>query len=124
MLTSREQARALVLSHLNPDPMMEQLHTEWTVIDPDTIETKFGWLFHTDSRIYGETGNSHYRIVGSYGHIVERKTGHIAGVAPIVSRRYCMRVYEYTRTHSPVSGLLAVWYCVLDSILPELFHQW
>jgi hypothetical protein len=100
------------------------MNDKWAIIDYDTIETKFGWLFHTDSRLYSETGNSRYRIVGSYGHIVERKTGYIAGVATIVSRRYCMRVYEYNRTHSLFSGLLSVWYCVLDHILPELFYRW
>jgi hypothetical protein len=118
MINSRDEAKAIVLNRLNPDPQMQQINDEWVIIDNDTIETKIAWFFRTDSRIHFHRQHPSHQVLGVVGFIVERKTGHLTPVPPVGSFRSQMRVYEYNQTHSFFSGALAVLYGIID-----IFHQ-
>src|SRR5690349_20587836 len=115
MIKNRSHACTIAIQYLNPDPEMNSIGDEYIIVDHDTIETRFGWMFHYDSRIHYEIGNLN-EIRGSSAVIVERVTGNVYGVPPIVSRRYQMRVNEYDRTRSLWAGLLAVSYGVIDGL--------
>jgi len=120
MIANRSEAREIALKHLNPDTMLEEVGDEWTVIDKDTIETNFGWLFHVNSHIYAETRNSTYSIKGRTDIFLEKKSGKIAGILRMGSRRGNIRSYEYRRTHSLLSGILALYYAIIDDLIPGI----
>jgi len=115
LVISLEEAKSLVIKHVNPDPNMIAIGDEWIIVD-DTIETKFGWIFRVDSRIHVETGSRHYQVRGQYGIVIEKTTGKLWHVGPGGSRRTALTILEFRRTHSLLAGCYVLFYSISDMI--------
>lgn len=49
----------------------------WIVLEKDTIETPFAWIFFYNSKEYVETGNVIHRLAGNGPVFVNKKTGEV-----------------------------------------------
>lgn len=49
----------------------------FTIVDADTIEKPFGWVFFYNSKRYLETGKFSYRLAGNGPVIVNKRDGSI-----------------------------------------------
>jgi hypothetical protein len=56
---------------------------ELVILDDETIEREFGWVFFYTSRRFLETGNALYMLFGNAPIIVDRRDGslHVTGTA-------------------------------------------
>jgi hypothetical protein len=80
---TRDQAKALVLNEINrPDPARPE-GLDLVVIDDETIERDFGWVFFYESRRFLEAGRLEDKLAGNAPYIVDRRSGvlHITGTA-------------------------------------------
>jgi hypothetical protein len=48
---------------------------EVVILDEDTIETEFGWVFFWNSKLYQETGEFKHALAGNAPIIVDRQDG-------------------------------------------------
>lgn len=63
----------------------------WVVLRQHTIERPFGWVFFYGSRLFAETGDARYAVVGNAPLLVNRFSG----------------VLQYTGTAQPVANYIA-----------------
>lgn len=64
------------------------------VVDVGTLrETKFGFYFHVTSEEYLRTGNIMDMVVGSYGVLVDRKTGVVHDLGSAYGLEYWLELY-------------------------------
>ena len=76
MLT-REEAKQLVYKHINAaDPYAVQ-SVELAILDSETIEKEYGWVFFYDTKEYLMTGDILDTLVGNAPYIVNKYTGEI-----------------------------------------------
>ena len=76
MLT-REEARQLVYARINAeDPSAEQT-AELAIIDSETIEKEYGWVFFYQTKEYLKTGDIVDTLVGNAPYIVNKYTGEV-----------------------------------------------
>jgi hypothetical protein len=73
MLT-KEEALELVSAKLRK---MSSLEDPFVVVDADTIERPFGWVFFYNSKKFLETGTFSYRLAGNGPVIVNKHDGTI-----------------------------------------------
>jgi hypothetical protein len=78
-MLSREQAREVVMAELarpqkyrHPSDSMDLV-----VVDEDTIEKDWGWVFFYTSERYLQTRDIRYALAGSAPYIVNRHSGEI-----------------------------------------------
>ena len=73
---------------------------ELEVVDAETIERPFGWVFVYNSRTYLKTGDFSDRLVGNAPLIVDRETGklHVTGTAKPVE--HFIAEYEAAKARS------------------------
>jgi hypothetical protein len=74
MLT-REQAKAIALKEILQHWEIED--DEPVIVDEDSIEEDFGWIFFYESRIYMETQIFSYCLAGNTPIIVNKKDGSV-----------------------------------------------
>lgn len=76
------------------------------IIDSETIEFNFGWVFFYTSKMYLETGNNIYAIVGNAPIIVDKEDGslHITGTAAPVEE-YIKKYIESKKNNRPFTHL-------------------
>jgi hypothetical protein len=76
MLT-REEAKELVYARINAhDPHAGQA-VELAIIDAETIEKEYGWVFFYQTKEYLKTGNIVDALVGNAPYIVNKYTGEL-----------------------------------------------
>ena len=76
MLT-REEAKELVYARINAhDPYADQT-VELAIIDDETIEKEYGWVFFYQTKEYLKTGNIIDALVGNAPYIVNKYTGEL-----------------------------------------------
>lgn len=73
-MLDRATAKALVTKQLAEKAPADD---QWVVLDENTIERPFGWVFFYNSRKFIETGETMYRLAGNGPVIVNKRTGWI-----------------------------------------------
>jgi hypothetical protein len=68
----RDSAREFVMQHINRAAPLEERNT---VLDEQTIEKEYGWVFFYQSKAFLETGDKALRLYGSTAMLVEKDTG-------------------------------------------------
>ena len=78
-MLSRDEARALVVAEVSRPPKYPSpgAATDLVVVDEDTIEKDWGWVFFYTSQRYLETRNITEAIAGNPPYIVNRHTGEV-----------------------------------------------
>lgn len=81
-MIDKNTAEKLVTEYINAACNFDDGDT-LVVVDEETIEKTYGWVFFYTSRFYLETGDDIYAVVGNGPTIVESKDGtlHILGTA-------------------------------------------
>ena len=97
-MISPTQARRIVRDYL--DQLERDTGEELEVVDAETIEKPFGWVFVYNSRAYLRTGEFSDRLAGNAPLIVDRETGklHVTGTAKPVEDY--IAEYEAAKTRS------------------------
>jgi hypothetical protein len=72
---TKDQARAAVLAHLRAATTDLPAEDELVVLDAETIEKSWGWVFFYSSKRWLETGEIRYALAGNAPLIFERATG-------------------------------------------------
>lgn len=57
---------------------LQSANDDFVIVENDTIETDFGWVFFYNSKQYLESGNISHALAGNAPIIVDRLTGEIA----------------------------------------------
>ena len=96
-MIDREQAKKLAAGWLtthSADGGAER-PLELCLLEDDTMEANFGWVFFYTSRLYRETGDLRYAIAGNAPLIVDRVDGslHVTGTAQPVE--YYIEQYRH-----------------------------
>jgi hypothetical protein len=81
-LIDRAQARRIAAEYLKEGQTTDE---GWTpvIVDAQTIETEFGWIFFYQSEEFLNTGESERQLAGNAPLIVDRRDGslHVTGTA-------------------------------------------
>ena len=76
MLT-REQAKELVYARINAEDPYALNKVELAIIDDETIEKEYGWVFFYQTKEYLKTGDLLDVLVGNAPYIVNKYTGEL-----------------------------------------------
>ena len=76
MLTE-DEAKQLIYSRINAEDPHEVTKVELAIIDDETIETEYGWVFFYQTRDYLKTGDFADTLVGNAPYIVNKYTGEV-----------------------------------------------
>jgi hypothetical protein len=78
---TKDEARALALTYV--DNMAIEAGLDLVLLDSETMERSFGWVFFYDSREHAETGDFHCALAGNAPIVVTRADGavHVTGTA-------------------------------------------
>ena len=68
------QAKEIVDKRLSKLPIDE---VELQIIEEDTVEYEFGWVFFYNSKEYLDTGNTIYALAGNAPLIVDKQDGSV-----------------------------------------------
>ena len=93
MLT-REAAKQIVESKLNQHDPYWPDKPKIIVIDNETIEKEWGWVFFYDTSEYVKTGDSDDGLVGNAPYIINKNTGEIIETGTAYDIDYYIREYE------------------------------
>ena len=115
LLNNVAEAKQFVLDDLNAEDGMLASGDAWTIVDTDTLEREYGWIFNCQSRKYIETGDSTYCVKGLGGVVVDRD-GSIHLMACMGSRKTRFRVYDARRNPTLLRRFIAVIYELRDII--------
>ena len=74
-LSKLEEARQLVEQYLNE--LAKTASMKLAILDEQTMETDFGWVFFWNSKQYKETGDFHFAVAGNAPIIVDRRDSSI-----------------------------------------------
>ena len=92
-MNNKHQAKQIAQEHINK----HLLRMNIIIIDEDTIEKEYGWVFFYQSKEFVETGDFSYKLAGN-GPIIVEKTGNLhqlsAAKAPISA------ITDFETTHS------------------------
>jgi hypothetical protein len=77
VVLTREEAKKLVHSRINAhDPHVNQV-VELVIIDDETIEKEYGWVFFYQTKEYLKTGNIIDALAGNAPYIVNKYNGEL-----------------------------------------------
>ena len=93
MLTHRE-ARERALAHMRSRPIDLPLGDELELVDDDTLEREWGWVFFFASRRWRETGDPLLQSEGEGPLIVNRFDGSVVGTGTGRPPEYWVTRYE------------------------------
>ena len=110
-MITKEEARKLVCDDLygSTDPSKSEI----VIIDEDTIEKEWGWVFFYQSRKFLETDDISDMIFGNAPYIVSNKDGSFqrSGTAESVE--------EYIRDYEAQLGLIEDYTLILEQEVPD-----
>src|SRR5260221_12557700 len=101
------EARQFVIEHFNATHLGLAPEDEWTVVDSDTVERAYGWIFNCQSRKYVETKDSTFRVRGGPGGVVVDRDGSIHVLLNESSRQTRFRLYDEQRNPSLIRRFMA-----------------
>lgn len=83
---TRDDARKLAWDYI--EPIQRGAGCEIAIVDNETKEYKFGWVFFYQSKLFLETGKIGYALAGNAPIVVTRKDGkvHSTGTALPIER--------------------------------------
>jgi hypothetical protein len=96
----RDTAKRLVTDYINSSYNVEG--DELVVIEEETIERPYGWVFVYNSRQYLETGQFRYMLAGNGPIVVERADGSMHQLGTALPMEESMRLYEERRNSGTV----------------------
>ena len=100
-MLSKEQARALVVAEL-ARPLKYRYADdppEFVVMDENTIEKEWGWVFFYNSERYLKTGAISHALAGNAPFIVNRHTGEIRVTGTALPIERYIEEYERELAH-------------------------
>jgi hypothetical protein len=76
--------------------LLEQSGPEkpWVIVDKETIERPFGWVFFYQSKKFLETGIFSYRLAGNGPVVIDRITGAVEFHGPLVNLEQLIKEHE------------------------------
>jgi hypothetical protein len=115
LLNNVDQAKQYVLDDLNAEQGILAPGDEWTIVDADTIEGKYGWIFNCQSRKYIETHDSTFCVKGLGGVVADRDGSiHLMNIQGSRATRF--RVYDAKHDPTLLKYLIAAIYELRDII--------
>ncbi len=94
-MISNTEARRLVLAFIaTHGDLLED--DAYLVLDDDTIEKSWGWVFFYTSQRWHDTGDIAYAIVGNAPLLVERKSGRLIVTGTAFPIERYLQAYEET----------------------------
>ncbi len=67
---------------------------EYIVVEDQTIETSWGWVFIYNSRRFVETGDDQYHLMGNAPIIINKETGRLQHTGTVHDINYYIAEYE------------------------------
>lgn len=95
-MINKEQAEKIVYKHLAL--LEKESGVQLKLINTETIEKEFGWIFFYNSKKYIETGEFRYMLAGNAPIIVNKKDGSLYETG--TSQPIDCYVTEYVKKHN------------------------
>lgn len=91
-----DEAHGLVLERLSREiePAEDRPPVEPAIVDDETIERPWGWVFFWNTRLFAETRDMEHALVGTDPICVNRADGSIASLANVEPIEPEIRRYE------------------------------
>jgi hypothetical protein len=74
---TREEARQLVYARISAESPCAEQAVELAIVDSETIEKEYGWVFFYQTKEYLKSGNIIDALVGNAPFIVNKYTGEL-----------------------------------------------
>jgi hypothetical protein len=95
-MITKEQARELVAKQVCTRPDWLLPDDEIIILDKETIEKPWGWVFFYGSKKWIETNDIKYAIAGNAPIIVEKQTARLIPTGTAKRAEYYIEKYEKT----------------------------
>ncbi|WP_133001235.1 YrhB domain-containing protein [Luteimonas arsenica] len=93
-MVSRAQAQVIADSHISDLAGSER---SFAILEAETVERSFGWVFFYQSRRYLETDNPSDALAGNAPLIVDRLTGQVTETGTVYPLEYYLSQYKVAR---------------------------
>jgi hypothetical protein len=91
-----DDARALVYQRVNePDPYWPE-RPEISILDDETIEKSWGWVFFYQSSEFLKTGDTSVALAGNAPYIVHNRSGELVETGTAYPIEYYIEQFEKT----------------------------
>jgi hypothetical protein len=77
VVLTKDEAKQLVYARINAEDSSAGKMVELAIIDNETIEKEYGWVFFYQTEAYLKTGDIGDRLVGNAPYIVNKYTGEV-----------------------------------------------
>ncbi|WP_293267921.1 YrhB domain-containing protein [Neptunomonas sp.] len=84
-----DEAKSLVLKELSKDESLNLM-----ILEDETIEKSWGWVFFYQTKEYVETGDFRFMLGGNAPYIVNRNTGQITETGTAYEIEHYIAEYE------------------------------
>jgi hypothetical protein len=74
---TKVEAKQLVYTRINAEDPGAADTVELAIMDSETIEKEYGWVFFYQSKEFLKTGNDVYALLGNAPYIVNKYTGEL-----------------------------------------------
>jgi hypothetical protein len=91
---TREEAKQLVYARINIEAPFAAEPLELAIIDNETIEKEYGWVFFYQTKEYLKTGSIVDALVGNAPYIVNKYTGELEETGTANPIEYYIEKYE------------------------------
>lgn len=93
-MITKEQAKSLVERKINaPDPT-DTKKNKLVILDNETIEREWGWVFFYNTEYYLTTGDIYDALLGNAPYIVNRYTGELSETGTAYDIEEYIKEYE------------------------------
>ena len=89
----QKNAKQLVIEKL-AEKVNSHEPVEWLIIENETIEKEWGWVFFYQSRLYMETNNFTEMLTGNAPYIVNKHTGDVVITGTAYPLDFYIQEYE------------------------------
>ena|SRR5829696_6226198 len=95
-MLNKEQAKQTALNYINSSCVIED--DEIVILDEETIEKPYGWVFFYTSGNYLRTGDLRFLLAGNSPILIEKKDGSLAVLGTALPVEDYIREYEKKRS--------------------------
>ena len=99
-----KEAFKVVRNFLDEMTSSSESTPELTIVEEDTIEKPFGWVFFYQSKIFLETGEYQHRVAGNGPLIVNREGGNLYICPSYQSSEKSISIYEQNISINPTAN--------------------
>ena len=93
-MITKEQAKSLVEKVINAPGPTDTKTINFVILDNETIEKKWGWVFFYNTEDYFKTGDFYEALVGNAPYIVNRYTGELSETGTAYDIEEYIKEYE------------------------------